>query len=159
MTNFLWEKKLEQEARMVYQDLILFMEATVTAGPGDGPSDGPLARRGLVIFENATYAQGKRIRCYTMIDPLGLLTATSMGSRNIASDGFCIIPTDASNQPLTDDTVEVLVTADGKISSPSYPLNLQIKAFDSSPTSGETDDTDAWNILIDPTENRIRLRH
>jgi len=87
------------------------------------------------------------------------LMAAGKGRRDIATDGFCIVLTDASNQPLNDDTIEFSVTSDGKILSPSSPLNLQIKSFDNSPTSGETDDTDAWNILIDPVENRIRLRH
>ncbi|MFZ4773740.1 MAG: pilus assembly FimT family protein [Terrimicrobiaceae bacterium] len=153
LTNFFWEIKLEQEARMVYQDLQLFMTATVTAGP----SEGPIPRRGLGIFENASYgSNGKRVRRYSLVDPLNLLAAASRGSRDIANDGFCIICTDSTNQPFGDDSIEICVTSDGKISSPTTPLTLQVKAFDK--ISGETDDSDAWNILIDPIENRIRLR-
>ena len=124
---------------------------------------GPIASSscGLIDFENSTYPVfGKRIRSYLLIDPLQQLSAASKSGRDIAKEGFCIIPFNSSNQILTDnevDTLEIRVTADGRISSPSFPLNLQIKYFD--PDSGETDDSDAWNILIDPVENRIRLQH
>ena len=157
LTNFLWQIKLEQEARMIYQDLLLFMEATVAAGPGDSV----LPRHGVVVFDNHTYAApfGKRTRRYSLLDPLNMLSEVTKVNRNIASDGFCIILTNSSNQPLNwpDDTLEMQVTADGKIATPSVLLNLQIKSFD--PDTGETDDSDSWNIQIDPDENRIRLRH
>jgi prepilin-type N-terminal cleavage/methylation domain-containing protein len=154
LTNFIWGVKLEQEARTIYQDLLLFMEATIMAGP----SDGSIPRIGLAIFEKTTYAGfGERIRRYSLIDPLNQMSAISKGSRDIAKNGFCIIPTDNSNHPLNNYNIEIWITADGKISSPSSPLNLQVKSFD--PDTGETDDSDAWNILIDPIENRIRLRH
>jgi len=156
LTNFLWQAKLEQEARMIYQDLLLLMEATIAAGPSEG-----INCLGVVAFENKTYAGfGKRIHGYSLLDPLRQLTAISKEGRNIASSGFCILPFNDSNQSLTDDEVDnlkILVTDDGKIASPSSRVNLQVKAFDTD--SGETDDTDVWNILIDPDENRIRLQH
>ena len=153
LTDFLWEVKLEQQARMVHQDLLLFVEATVTAGPGNGP----LARLGVAMFENKNYVDfGYRISRYSLLDPLGRLAEFSMSQRDLARDGFCLIPTDHTGQPITDDTIEIRVTDEGRIASPTWPIYFQLKAFD--PDTGETEDSVAWNIIVDPLDSRIRLQ-
>lgn len=153
LTNFLWEVKLEQQARMVYQDLLLLIEATVTAGPGEGS----LPRLGLAMFENKLFPEfGYRIGRYSLLDPLDRLAAASMDKRDLAREGFCLIPTTHAGEQITDEVLEIRITDEGRIASPTWSLYLQIKAFD--PATGETDDSLAWDIIVDPLENRVRLR-
>lgn len=153
LTNFLWEVKLEQQARMVYQDLLLFIEATVAAGP----TEGGVSRLGIATLVNKHYQEfGYRIGQYSILDPLDNLRASSMYYRDLAREGFCLVPKNHAGQEITSENIEIWVSAEGRILAPLWPLSLQVKAFD--PETGETDDSSAWDIVVDPLDSRVRLR-